>query len=74
MLHVWTELHLPLGISKQSKPTKQNVATFEKSLPWRCRSVLSPMTAAYYFCISISQGQAVFTHDGGTQLKPAPSL
>lgn len=37
-----------LGISKQRRATKRKVAMLEKSLPWRLRSILSPMTAAYY--------------------------
>ncbi len=39
---------LLLGTSKQSRATNRKVATFEKSLPASFRSVLIPMTFAYW--------------------------
>lgn len=47
---VVTGLVLLLGISKHSRPTNRNVATFEKSLPAIFRSFCRPMTLAY--CIT----------------------
>jgi hypothetical protein len=41
------EGNIPLTTSKQRSPTNRKVAMLEKSFPWRFRSFLRPMTAAY---------------------------
>ena len=57
-----------LGISKQRRATKRKVAMLEKSLPWRLRSILSPMTAAYY----VTPRQYVDQHMAPRPMQIAP--